>query len=219
MPKHPDPASTVALLALHQMLSPAFPVGGFAWSQGLEVAIASGAVNTGEALLRWLRAVLGHGAGWCDVILLAHARQTGADLAALDDLARALAPSAERLAETLEQGAAFAALVGRLTGQSLPPMAFPVVAGLATRALALPCETVLAFWLHMQAAQLVSVAVRFLPLGQSEGQQLLHTLAPEIAALAALAATAPLEALATFTIGADLAAMEHETLDVRIFRS
>ncbi len=130
-----------------------------------------------------------------------------------DDLP-ALAPSAERLAETLEQGATFATLVGRLTGQSLPPMAFPVVAGLATRALA-RCEPVLAFWLRMQAAQLVSVAVRFLPLRQSEGQQLLHTLAPEIAALA-LWPPPPAAALATSRLGADLAAMGHETLDVRI---
>ena len=214
----PDPGGT-DLLVLHQLFSPAFPVGGFAWSQGLETAIAGGQLRDAASLTLWVRAVLEHGAGRGDAILLAHARRPQADLAALDDLARALAPSPERLAETLEQGAAFAALAGRLLGQSLPALAYPLVAGRATRGLRLPTATVLGFWLQTLAAQLVSAAVRFVPLGQSEGQQVLHALAPEITALATFCATAPLSAIASFTPGADLASMQHETMEVRIFRS
>ena len=214
----PEPAPA-DLLALQQMFSPAFPVGGFAWSQGLEAAISAGAVRDGAGLAGWVAAVLARGSGRADAIVLAHARRPGADVAALDDLARALAPSAERLAETVETGRAFAAAAGAMTGQALPPLALPVVAGLATRPLRVGTPLVLGFWLHALAAQLVSAAVRFVPLGQTEGQRVLAGLAPLIGRVAAEAAEAPLDAIASFTPGADLAGIDHETLEVRIFRS
>uniref|UniRef100_UPI00296E387A urease accessory protein UreF n=1 Tax=Xinfangfangia pollutisoli TaxID=2865960 RepID=UPI00296E387A len=92
------------LLALVQYLSPAFPTGGFAYSHGLEQVIAEGTVRDAAALEAWLSDVLRHGAGWQDAVLLALTLREGADPAALADLARALAPSSERLRETEEQG-------------------------------------------------------------------------------------------------------------------
>jgi urease accessory protein len=213
-------AVTADRLILAQWLSPAFPVGGFAYSQGLEAAIASGAVRDGDGVDRWTAALIERGSARSDAILLAHARREDADLPALDALARALAPSAERLAETLDQGAAFAAMAAASTGAPpARPLPYPLAVGVATRALAVTTAEAVALFLHAQAALPVSAAVRFLPMGQSRGQRILATLAPRIAALAPDLAAAPLSAIATFTPGADLFSMAHETLPVRIFRT
>lgn len=207
------------LLTLVQWLSPAFPTGGYAYSHGLEWVIAAGEVRKGADLAGWLGAILRHGAGWQDAVLLAHALKPGADLAALADLARALAPSAERLSETLEQGAAFARATAALTGQDLPARPLPVAVGQAAAGLGLPPGQVIALYLHAFTANLVSAAVRFVPLGQTEGQAVLAALHPEIEAIAAQAAGAALADITTATLAADLAAMRHETMDVRIFKT
>jgi urease accessory protein len=208
-----------ALLTLAQWLSPAFPTGAFAYSHGLEAAIADGKVQDAEALRGWLAAVLAHGSGRTDAILLARAMDEDADLPALDALARALAASAERLTETLEQGAAFAATTNALTAADRPTAALPVAVGAASRDLGLAPATVAALWLQAFAASLVSAAVRHVPLGQTEGQRVLAALRPVILALAADAARAPLEDIGTAAFGSDLAAMRHETMETRIYRT
>lgn len=212
-----DPAAD--RLRLAHWLSPAFPVGGFAWSQGLETAIAAGDVRDAAGLAAWVAAVTESGSARTDAILLAHARAPECDIAALDALARALAPSAERLAETLEQGAAFAAMLAAMGEGDLPALPYPLAVGLGTRPLAVTTAEVVALYLHGQAAALVSAGVRFMPLGQGAGQRILADLAPQLAAQAAALAEAPLSAIATATPRADLMAMAHETLPVRIFRS
>lgn len=205
-------------LRLIQWLSPAFPIGGFAYSQGLETAITEGTIRTSEATESWIAAVLAYGSGRSDAILLAHARAPDADLGALTDLALALAPSTERKTELMEQGRAFTALISALTTPK-PMLPYPLAIGVATRDLTLATKEILALWLHSLAAQLTYAAVRFIPLGQTEGQRILANLAPMISALADRIAVASLEDITTSTLGADLAAMRHETLPVRIFRT
>ena len=206
-----------ALLSLVQWLSPAFPTGAFAYSHGLETVIAQGVVRESSSLRDWLEGVLEHGAGWQDSVLLARAL-AGDDPGLLDDLARALAPSAERLEETLAQGAALARTLSGM-GQSLPPRALPVVLGEAARPLGLPPETVISLYLQAFAGNLCTIGVRHIPLGQTEGQALLAALAPLITTLAERAAEATLDDLGSATLAADLAAMTHETQSVRIFRT
>ncbi|RJL06498.1 urease accessory protein UreF [Paracoccus siganidrum] len=207
-----------ARLRLAQVLSPAFPVGGFAWSQGLEWAMDAG-MATRETLPGWLSDWLDHGAGWTDAVLAALALRPGADHAALDDLARAACPSSQRLAETAEQGAAFAANIAALTGRVQPAAALPVAFGRACAPLPLPHAEILAAFLQAQAAALISAAVRFLPLGPLEGQRMLAGLQPAILQAADRAAGADELDLASAAWGADIAAMRHETMTTRIFRS
>ncbi len=201
-------------LTLVQWLSPAFPVGSYAYSQGLEQAITDGHVTSPDTLTDWITAILTHGSARMDAILLAHARTTD-DLA---DLAYALAPSAERATEMREQGAAFTSVLAAL-GQTQPPLPYALALGQASRRLSLPTQDILAHVLHALTAQLISAAVRFVPLGAADGQRVLATLTPLITTLAQTFATEPLENLSSATIGADLAAMRHETLPVRIYRS
>ena len=162
------------LLSLVQWLSPAFPTGAYAYSHGLESEIAAGRVTTAVHLSAWLSDVLTHGTGRQDAILLAHALDPDADIDALAALARALCPSAERLQETMEQGTAFARATSALMGLDLPARPMPVAVGQAARSLGLAKAQVVALYLHAFTANLVSAAVRFVPLGQTEGQAV-HT--------------------------------------------
>jgi len=215
-PPHIDHA---ALLVLVQWLSPAFPTGAYAYSHGLEAAIAAGDVTTPSALADWVADVLAHGAGRTDAILLAHALRPGADHAALAALARALCATAERLQETTELGAAFTLATNALTGADHAPAPLPVAIGRAAASLGLPPELVLAQSLQSFAGTLILAAVRFMPMGQTDGQRMLAALHPLILRLSKTAAEAPLSAIGSAAIRADIASARHETLDVRIFRT
>lgn len=208
-----------ALLSLVQWLSPAFPTGAFAYSHGLEQAVALGEVINAESFGDWLAAILEHGTGWNDAVLLACALRAGADFAALDQTARALSGSAERLRETTEQGAAFAMARGQMGQADAAAEALPVAVGRAARGFDLPAQTVIALYLHAFASNLTSAAVRFVPLGQAAGQRALAAQHARIAALAERAAGAGFDDLASSTFRAELFAMAHETLDVRIFKT
>lgn len=208
-----------ALLTLVQWLSPAFPTGAFAYSHGLERVIATGDVSDAASFAAWVRNILHHGAGWQDSVLLIHSLAADADHDALDALARALAPSAERLQESAEQGAAFARMVSGLTGRALDPRMLPIAIGEATAPLALPPEQVAQLYLQNFAGNLCTIATRHVPLGQTEGQRVLARLLPEIKALGTRAGLASLDDLGSCALAADLAAFQHETQDVRIFRT
>ena len=201
------------------MVEPAFPTGAYAYSHGLEFEISAGRVKSAPDLAAWLGQVLAFGAGLQDAILLAHALEPDADISYLAGLARALAPSAERLAETLEPGAAFARATSVITGRDVLPVALPVAVGQAAAPLGLPKAQVVALYLHAFAANLVSAAVRFVPLGQTEGQRVLAGLHAGIQAIAAQAVAASLDDITTSALRADQAAMGHETMQVRIFRT
>jgi urease accessory protein len=202
-------------LRLTQLLSPAFPVGSFAHSQGLEWAIAEGRVRDGAAMQDWVSAVIAQGSGFADAVFLSMGRRPGADPAALADLYDAYLPAPGRRLEAAELGRGFRALTNPQTDE------LPYVLALAreTSALKVPEAEVLGLFLQALAAQLLSVAVRFMPLGQAEAQRVLSALAPVIAETARRASGAGEEALGTFTIGADIAAMAQEHMETRIFRS
>ncbi|MGI3212993.1 urease accessory protein UreF [Roseovarius tibetensis] len=208
---------SIAHLTLVQWLSPAFPTGAFAYSHGLETEIAAGTVRDADSLGIWLGNILRFGAGWQDAVLLAHALDGDRD--AVDDLARALAPCAERLRESLDQGTALARTISGITGQALPPRMLPVAVGEAASALDLPQEDVLALYLQGFAGNLVTIAIRHVPLGQTEGQVVLSRLIPMIEDVAARAACAALDDIGTCALAGDLAALQHETQEVRIFRT
>ena len=210
---------TASLLSLVQWLSPAFPTGGFAYSHGMEQVIADGGIRSGADLEAWLADVLRFGAGRQDAILLSAALERGADWDGLADVAVALQPSAERLREVVEQGAAFARAVAALTGAAVVARPLPVAVGAAAAGLGLEKRAVIALYLHGFASNLVSVAVRFVPLGQTDGQGALANLHSLIARLADEAAGLGIADIGSGALGADLAAMRHEGMDVRIFKT
>ena len=206
-----DPQASQILQA---WFSPAFPLGSYSHSHGLEQAIADGEVTDAGSASAWIAELLAHGAGRNDAILCAMAWR-GEDVA---DLAAALSGSAERLLETEAQGQAFARIVSA-THAPVAPAPLPVVVGRAARAANLPlAETLLAF-VQSFAATLIAACVRFVPIGQTEGHRVLLGLMPVIARLAAEAQTAGEDDLGGCCMRGDLMAMRHETLSTRIFRT
>ena len=210
---------TAALMTLVQWLSPAFPTGAFAYSHGMEQVIADGGIRSGAELEGWLSDILRFGAGKQDAVLLSAALEPGADHDELAALCVALQPSAERLREVAEQGAAFARTIAAMTGTMVVERPLPVAVGAAAAGLGLPKQQVIALYLHAFASNLVSVAVRFVPLGQNDGQAALSRLHPLLVQLAEEAAGLGVDSIASAALGADMAAMRHEGMDVRIFKT
>jgi urease accessory protein len=69
------PDDRAAQLRLLAFLSPAFPVGGFAYSHGLERAVHDGLLPDADALREWLSDLIAHGSGWNDAVLFAEAHR------------------------------------------------------------------------------------------------------------------------------------------------
>ena len=209
-----------ALLTLAQWLSPAYPVGAFAWSHGLEQAVQDGAVHDAASLADWLGVMLSAGSGRTDAILLVAA--AGAEGVALEEiaaLAAALAPSRERLAETMGQGAAFAAVTREVWGFAMPDMPYPVAVGRAAALAGLPAVPVATLFLQAVASNLVQAAQRLMPLGQTEAQRVLAGLAPLCVEVAGAAAEAGLDGIGGAAFAIDIASMRHEGMEPRLFRS
>jgi urease accessory protein len=209
------------LLTLNQWFSPGYPLGSFAYSHGLETAIQDGRVTTAVQLEAWLRDLLEHGTGRSDAILLfaAHGCDDADATQMLDQHARAYAPSSERLLESVQQGDAFCRTTMAIWDVDLPALTHPVAVGYAAKQLDLPAAMTATLYLQAFAANLVSCAVRLVPLGQTEGQAVLQRLGAVCEATAITAEDEGLEDLASATFAADIAAMRHETLEHRIFRT
>ena len=221
-----DPAALLRLLA---WLSPAFPTGGFAWSHGIEWAVEAGDVTDADSLRVWVTDVLRHGSGRNDAILLRHAHRAAGDLdrlAEVAELALAAQPSRERRAESAGQGNAFALAAAAWDAAPLPALAarvgdiaYPVAVGALAGAQGVAEDDAALGLLQAFAANLISAAVRLVPLGQSAGLLVLAALAPVLLAVAAETRTADLDALGGAAFRSDLAAMRHEMQYTRLFRS
>lgn len=213
-------------------LSPAFPVGGFSYSHGLEWVIETGKVKDAATLGQWIEDILLHGAGRTDAILLAETWRavTANDTKLLEDateLAAALAPSAERRLETLAQGTAFLGSVQAVwphpalerLGREHTDIAYPVAVGACAAAHGLPLAPTAQAFVQAFAASLVSVGVRLVPLGQTDGLRIIARLEPLIPQVVAEGLDAGLDNVGGASIMADIASMRHETQYTRLFRS
>lgn len=209
------------VLTLAQWLSPSFPVGGFAYSHGLETAIADGVIGSGPDLQAWLYDVLNHGSGRNDCILLhaAHACADNKALGLVNDHGLASAASAERVLETTRQGAAFCKTSAKIWGGDDLELIYPVAVGATAARLNLDPTLTAAMFTQAFCSNLVSATVRAVPLGQTEGQTVLAALATNCADIAKATATSTLDDLQSTAFLSDIAAMRHETLQPMIFQS
>ncbi len=211
-----------AVLTLTQWFSPAYPVGAFGYSHGLEAAVGAGEVTDAASLHAWLHDILEHGTGRADALFLAasHAAESPAEVETIDATARAFAASAERLAETTLQGEAFCEITAQIWDHAdLPMFTYPVAAGRAARLCDLPLDLTSAFYLQAFAANLVAAGQRLAPVGQAAAQRILHQLAPLCSRIARQTREGDLSTLSSTVFLADLASMRHETQHSRIFRT
>jgi urease accessory protein len=226
-------SDAAALYRLMTWLSPAFPVGAFSYSSGIEWAVEAGDIGDAGSLRGWLACMLANGPGFCDSVFLAHAHRAassgdGAGLRELAELAAAFAPSRERHLETSAQGRAFVeiarsawncASLDRLVSSCGGAIVYPVAVGLVSAAHAIPLASTVHAFLHAVTSNWISAGARLVPLGQTDSQRLLAQLEPVVGATARHALTASLDDLGSATLRADLAGMRHETQYTRLFRS
>ncbi|MER9306693.1 urease accessory protein UreF [Mesorhizobium sp. M0293] len=221
-----DQPSNIALLRLMAWLSPAFPVGGFSYSHGLERAVHDGLIVDGESLAAWLKTLVEMGSGWNDAVLFAEswrrARGTG-DLDEIAALAEALAGSRERHTETMLQGAAFlkaAAAWPNPVLERLPAeCAYCVAVGAIAGGNSIALRDALSAFLQTFFSNLVQAAIRLGVVGQNRATALLAGFEPLAVATAARAGRSTLDDLGGCAFVSDVMAMKHETQYSRLFRS
>lgn len=208
-------------LTLTQWFSPAFPVGAFAYSHGLETAIHAGTITSAQNLQDWLSDLLAFGSGRNDCILLriAYASDSKQMLIETNDAARAVSASAERLLETQLQGAAFNTTITSIWGGEQIALCYPVAVGIAAAQKRINVDPTCALYLQAFASNLVSAAVRAVPLGQTDGQSVLAALTRVCDQIAKETRSATLDDLHSTAFLSDITAMKHEILQPRIFRS
>ncbi|WP_137136221.1 urease accessory protein UreF [Rhizobium sp. FKY42] len=217
---------TQALLRLMTWLSPAFPVGGFAYSSGLERAVHDRLVTDAVGLEAWLSTSVRHGMLWNDAVFVSLAAQVVEEqvkLAELAELGLALAGSAERHMETLSLGKAFLAAAeawpASVFGLLPPDCPYPVAVGAVAAAHRIGAEQAIAAFLHAGVSQGVSAGIRLGVAGQQDGLRILSALETIAGEVAERAAAAGLDDLGSATVQADIASLRHERQNSRLFRS
>ena len=222
------------LYRLLAWLSPAYPIGAFSYSHGIETAVEEGFIKDRASLVTWLQSVLLQGTGAVDGALFAAAWRAAdsADWPAFDAVAERAAAwrgTSEMALESRQQGGSFLSMTRRawphpaldaahqrLAGE----LSLPVAVALAAAAHGIALAPAVEGYLHAFTANLISAAVRTVPLGQSDGQVTLATLEETVleAARAAIIA-ASLDEVGTATPLLDWCSLRHETQYTRLFRS
>jgi urease accessory protein len=224
---------SAALYRLMTWLSPAFPVGAFSYSSGIEWAVEAGDIVDVTTLQAWLSSMLSDGPGFCDGVFLAHAHRMAASaddagLREIAELAAAFAPSRERHLETSAQGRAFIEIaraawncdgLDRLVAACDSAIVYPVAVGIVSAAHAIPLAPTMHAFLHAVTSNWISAGSRLIPLGQTDSQRALATLESVVVTVGKRAMRATLDDLGSATFRADLASMRHETQYTRLFRS
>ncbi len=220
---HRTAADPIGIMRLLSWLSPAFPTGAYAYSHGLEWAVETHDIRDGRTLRHWLEDVIEHGSGRNDMIVLRHAHRAANDPCALQKLAvlaLAVAAGRERRDEALSQGRA---CLRAANCWATPALAedtpYAVAVGAMAGAHGIDEDTAAAAYLQTFVSNLISAAVRLVPLGQTTGLQTLAALESVILRTADATKAATLDDLGGCAFRSDLAAMRHETQYTRLFRS
>jgi urease accessory protein len=215
-----------ALLAALHLASPALPVGGFAYSQGMEMAIADGVVTDAAAAHRWIEELLLHVHARFEAPLWvrafdAHGAGDAARVRALNAELLAARETAELRLETQQMGGSLLRLFEAfgLVSPDLVPIAYPLAFAVACSNLGVDRKTGLATYLWSWVENQVLVAVKTVPLGQQAGQSMLLDLHASIAHAVRIATTLRDEELGSAAVGFALCSARHESLYSRLYRS
>ncbi|MBO6676014.1 MAG: urease accessory protein UreF [Rhizobiales bacterium] len=208
------------LVRLMAWLSPVFPTGGFAYSAGLEQAVADDLVRDETGLQSWLETLLARGSFWNEAVLIAVAHRQHEGIEALSALAASLAPSAERHRETLDQGAAFLDAASAWAPHQMDrETPLPVALGTVCAQASIPLSETLTATLQTLVSNQLQAAIRLSLIGQTSAARLLASLEPVVLNVAAEAERASLDDLGGSAFLADIVSARHETLEPRLFLS
>lgn len=225
--------SLQGIYELLSWMSPSYPVGAYTYSHAIEYAVEEGYVKDLATLTSWLEDVVEFGSARNDAILLAEtyrALQSGDSqaLRKVAEVAFANRPTRELELETTAQGKAFVTITEDAfpssTFQTLKsvwdgPIVYPVAVATAAAGKSIPLETALTGYLHAFISNLVSAAVRIVPLGQTDGQRAIAALEEICAEQVQRSLFSNLDDLGSATLMVDWCSCKHETQYTRLFRS
>ena len=214
------------LLALLQLASPGLPVGGFAYSQGLEMAIEDGTVHDAASARRWIEDLLTLSLARFEAPLWLRAWDTwkAGDRAAFarwNEECIAARETAELRAETMQMGVSLVRVMPALgiVPPTCSPIAFPTAFAAACAALDIDRDAGLAAYLWAWAENQVLVAVKSVPLGQMAGQTLLARLHGPIDAAVGAAAALVDDDIGSASLSHAVTSARHESMYSRLYRS
>ena len=227
-----DTITDDALTRLMAWLSPAFPVGAYAYSHGLEYAVEAQLVRDEASLARWVEGDIAFGAGRVDGAFFADAwRAVAASderaLGEVCDRAVAMRGTAELALESTQQGESFIRTLRETApsealarfAKAIPIHAYPTAVAIAAATSQIPLRPALLAYTHAFAANLVSAGVRLIPLGQMAGQRIIDGLRPAIVASTDAAMKQRSHETGSAAAMIDWASIKHETQYTRLFRS
>ncbi|SFD58999.1 urease accessory protein UreF [Massilia yuzhufengensis] len=217
-----------ALLHLLQFASPALPIGGYSYSQGLEAALEQGLVTDAASAQDWIARHLHEVVAQWDAplfwrMLQARAVRDDAATAYLGECYLASRDTFELRAETVQMGYSLARLLAELGVADPAPdgaeISLPAAFACAVDALGIPHEEALLAMLFSWLENQVLVCVKSVPLGQVAGQRLLLALGPELERAAVHARGVADDALSNWSPGLSMLSMRHEVQHGRLYRS
>lgn len=220
--------NAAALLHLLQFASPALPIGGYSYSQGLETAIERGLVVDAASAQAWIADGLAQTmACWDGPLLWRMMQAAGAGderaLAVWSERYLASRDCAEPRAESIQMGYSLTRLLAELALRAPPPagtdVVLPTAFARAVHALQIGHQEALLAYLFAWTENQVLVCVKSVPLGQVAGQRILLALAPQVSAAADTARALVDDDVSSWAPGLSLLAMGHEVQHGRLYRS
>lgn len=209
------PSDLLATAQLLRLASPALPIGGFAWSGGLEGAIEEGIVHDPISAQRWLHDLIAYGHGRWDAPLLFVLLTRPERRQELNRRYLASRETHELRAETLQTGTSLM----RLLGSPRTDTSLPLAWALAAEGWQIPPEPALLGWLTAVLDNQIAVLQKALPLGQVAAQRLHAALLPTLVAVHSQARDMPEDDWSSSLPGLANISARHETQYSRLFRS
>jgi urease accessory protein len=227
------PPNTLALVRLLRLASPALPVGAFAYSQGLETAIAQGWVHDEASIGDWICDVLEFNLARFEApvlhsLMLAWAANDLEEVRRLNDWFLAARETAEFRAETAQMGYALRQLfeatrefnADELAAlRVVEPVAFPTAFAFAAARWEIAVPDALSAYLFAWAENQVNAAMKVMRLGHVGAQRILARVSARLRALVGRAIGSVGEEMSNFTPVLAIAGAVHEMQDSRVFRS
>lgn len=218
----------LALVRLLHLVSPALPIGAFAWSQGLEAVLDTGRATNAAGIEAWVGGIMHNNLTHLDLPLLLrlHASALHRDVSALqywNDYTLACRETHELYQEDTQLGRALWQLLQRLEIRTswMPEGDISLLTAFAEAAVhaRVPARASAIGWLWSWLENQMAVACKALPLGQTDAQRILQHLMPEVPQCVDKAAALDDEELGASFPGFAIISSNHETQYSRLFRS
>ena len=226
----------IPLSDLHSVLtwfSPSYPVGSYAYSHGLEYAVEEGLVKDADTLLSWIKDLLFFGTGYNDSIIInsiydSVAGDNCAEFDNISQIANAIKPTKEIALESYQQGVSFKNILmnvysnsnltfylKRLEGR----ITYPSVVGVAGGIFKVEKNLLLYGYLHAFTSNILSAALRIMPIGQTEIQKIIFQMKGSVEEMTYKSLDLSLSDLGSSVFVSDWASSNHENQYTRLFRS